>query len=295
MLGLTGGLRDCVRRFAGRSVRDHEGKAGGGSSSVFPAPESEARTGRVQGEGAGTGASAAGRLVLRGAVPADLEATARIHVRLLPVGFFPALGVRFVRRWHRTFLESPHAVAFVAVEPNAPGDNVGAFLFGSTDEAAHMSALWAERRSVAALTFLAAVSLLGRPGLIRRFVRTRARPWTRRLVRTISTRSTMQPHNDAPVAVLSAVAVEPVFQGSGVGVRLVALFLERADARGAAAAELVTLTGPGGADRFYERLGWSAVGVHTTRDGHTVRSYRYLLASQPGSPARSIGRADGSP
>lgn len=41
MLGLTGGLRDCVRRFAGRSVRDHEGKAGGGSSSVFPAPESE--------------------------------------------------------------------------------------------------------------------------------------------------------------------------------------------------------------------------------------------------------------
>lgn len=47
-------------------------------------------------------------LVLRYATIADLGATAQLHVEQLPAGFFPGLGPRFMRRWHRTYLDSPH-------------------------------------------------------------------------------------------------------------------------------------------------------------------------------------------
>lgn len=226
-------------------------------------------------------------LVLRGTTAADLDATAQLHIEQLPVGFFPALGPRFMRRWHRTFLDSPHAVAFVAVRRCDSGEDVCAFLFGSTDESAHMRAVLAERRCMLALASTAALSLLHHPPLAVRFLRTRAGPWTRRLLRTITSRPAAHSAqiDPVPVALLAAVAVRPPLRGSGVGACLVELFLTRAHERGAATAELLTSAGPDGAGAFYEHLGWSPVREHLTRDGVAVRSYRHPVVppARPGS------------
>ncbi|WAL49864.1 GNAT family N-acetyltransferase [Rhodococcus pyridinivorans] len=226
-------------------------------------------------------------LVVREATVDDLDATAHLHIEELPVGFFPDLGPRFMRRWHKTFLESPHAVAFVAVCRYGTDEVVCAFLMGSTDESAHMRVVLADRRCLLTLASIAALSLLRRPSQAVRFLRTRAWPWTRRLVSVVTSRSAVRPArtDPAPVALLAAVAVRPQLRGSGVGARLVELFLVHAHERGAATAELLTRTGPEGAGAFYEHLGWSAGHEHLSRDGVSVRSYRRCLGppADPGT------------
>lgn len=226
------------------------------------------------------GPVAADDLVLRGATIADLDATAQLHVEQLPAGFFPDLGPRFMRRWHRTFIDSPHGVALVAVCRCDARGHVCAFLFGSIDESAHMRAVLADRRCLLALAATAAVSLLRHPPLAVRFVRTRARPWTRRLLGTLTAQAAAPRAgaDSAPVAVLAAIAVHPSLRGSGVGARLVELFLTHAYEGGSATAELFASASSHGAGAFYERLGWSPGREHRTRDGEMARSYRYPVA-----------------
>lgn len=215
-------------------------------------------------------------LVLRGATVADLDATALLHVEQLPAGFFPDLGPRFMRRWHQTYVESPYGVAIVAVCRCDARGHVCAFLFGSIDESGHMRAVLADRRRLLVLATVAAVSLLRRPAQAARFLRTRAWPWTRRLFGTLSPRSAAPSAeaDSAPVAVLAAVAVRPSLRGTGVGARLVELFLSRAHEGGTATAELVTAASSDGAGEFYERMGWIPGSEDRTRDGDSVRSYR---------------------
>lgn len=222
-------------------------------------------------------------LVLRVATVADLDATALLHCEQLPAGFFPDLGPRFMRRWHRAYLDSPQGVALVAVcRCDDPG-HVCAFLFGSIDESTHMRAVLADRRRLLSLAVVAAVSLLRHPPLAARFVRTRATPWTRRLIGTLTSQPAAPSGVDStPVAVLAAIAVHPSLRGSGAGARLVELFLNHAHEGGTATAELVTSAGSDGAGEFYERMGWIPGRESRTRDGEKVRSYRHPTAS----PAR---------
>ncbi len=196
---------------------------------------------------------------------------------MLPVGLFPALGPHFVRHWHRTFLDSPHGVAFVMVDPRAQG-GIGAFLLGTTDQARYTNALLADRRSVAALVISGTGALVRRPRLGLHFLRTRARPWTRRLLRrrpAVDASTGAAPDQPGRLAVLSAVAVHPSMQGRGVGEQLVERFLAHARRAGASTAELVTDTGQDGTAGFYDRLGWTAVRDQTARDRTIVRIYRH--------------------
>ncbi len=216
-------------------------------------------------------------LIVRPATPADLQATARAHISMLPAGLFPALGPRFVRHWHRTFLDSPHGVAFVMVDPRSEGV-IGGFLLGTSDQARFTSALLADRRSMATLVISGTAALSRRPRLGLHFLRTRARPWARRLLRrrpAVEASTGAVPEQPERLAVLSAVAVHPTMQGRGVGERLVEQFLAQARRAGASTALLVTEIGQDGAAGFYDRLGWTAVRDRTTRDGTAVRIYRH--------------------
>lgn len=215
---------------------------------------------------------------IRPAVPADLASTARLHARLLPVGLFPALGQRFLERWHRAYHRLPYSVVLVAVDPTARGRGVVGFLLGTTDQASHTAALLANRRLLAGLALTGALALLRRPRLAVRFLRTRAGAWARRLFRRSrpGPRS-VGPDHHVPVAVLAAIAVHPRARRHDVGARLVSHFLDQAEAGPAGVAELVTRDGPDGAATFYERLGWRPRGQRVTRDGTTVRTYVHPL------------------
>lgn len=237
-----------------------------------------------------------GGFVIREAVPADLDATARAHVRLLPVGLFPSMGTRFLRRWHQTFLCPPHGVAFVVTHPSAPGQGVVGFLLGSTDQAAHTAGVLANRRVLAGLIARGTLAFVRRPRIAVRFVRTRGRAWLARLLRR--PRPEPAQHGAArprSVAVLAAISVEPSARGHGLGAHLVRQFLATAWDRGADAAELVTATRPDGAGRFYQRLGWRPAGERVTRDGTTVCTYLYpLRSSGEASSADGGGEGHGS-
>jgi ribosomal protein S18 acetylase RimI-like enzyme len=219
----------------------------------------------------------AGGLIIGKAAHDDLVLTARNHVDRLPIGLFPSLGTGFVRRWHRTFLDSPHGVGYVVIDPQAPENGIVGFLMGTTDHAAHTAALLADRRTLATLALTGAAALLCRPRIAWHFARSRARPWARKLLQLRATQPRQSNGSAEQLAVLSAVAVDPDRRGRGIGARLVAQFLEDARLRGATAAELVTTTGSLSAAGFYDRLGWQPGPDRRTRDGDTVRTYRLAL------------------
>jgi GNAT superfamily N-acetyltransferase len=201
-----------------------------------------------------------------------------LHVDLLPMGVFPSLGPRFVRRWQRTFVDSRYGVGYVVTDPAAPGDGIVGFLLGTTDHPAHVTALLANRRAIVSLALAGTAALLRRPRIAARLLRSRAWPWARRLLtRRPAAPVRAQPASPGPLAVLSALAVRPELRGSGIGAGLVARFLAQARRAGATQAELVTSTGPGGAAGFYERLGWDAGPNELTRDGDSVCTYRCSL------------------
>ncbi|WP_422772313.1 GNAT family N-acetyltransferase [Plantactinospora sp. WMMC1484] len=203
---------------------------------------------------------------------------ARSHVDLLPIGLFPLLGARFVRRWQRTFLDSRYGVGYVVVDTTASADGIVGFLLGTTDQAAHMAALLTNRRAVAALALAGVGALMRRPRVATRLMRSRAWPWLRQLRRRRPAGASARPSNPAArVAVMIALAVHPEWRGCGVGEALVARFVEDARLAGAGTAELVTPTGPAGAASFYERLGWEAGPHRRTRDGDGLRAYRLSL------------------
>lgn len=222
---------------------------------------------------------------VRPLLPADHRWVADLHVRELPHGLFPALGRRFVRRWHRAHVASPFGTAYVALRDGEP---LG-FLLGSVDRRAHVSWVVRNRRLRLGAAGLAALAL--RPRVAATFLRTRAGRYARRLlgrpapVAPASAAPTTTPgappaltQPSGPVAVLEAVVVVPDHRVQGVGSELVAAFLADARATGAAVVELVTKDGDEGAAGFYERGGWTQVGSHTYRDGDRVLRFRTDLA-----------------
>ena len=63
----------------------------------------------------------------------DLQRTSELHRQRLSAGIFPRMGLRFLVRYHETFVVSPQGVALVA---RHDGELAG-FLLGTVDNAAH--------------------------------------------------------------------------------------------------------------------------------------------------------------
>jgi ribosomal protein S18 acetylase RimI-like enzyme len=239
---------------------------------------------------------------VREATRRDLRATARLHRRCLPDGFFARLGHGFLRRYHASFLRSPQAVALVVT---ADGE-AAAFLVGTLRNRAHYR--WVLQRQAVALAGRLVLALGARPRMAWLFVRTRIRRYVQWVVRypfrrfRSGTRGSAAPAaRDAspvdavaatptapeaaasagelaakPVAVLTHVAVDESLRGRGAGRLLVETFVERAREAGAVEARLVTDV-EGGASAFYEKLGWLAVGERGGSNGDGVREYRLPL------------------
>ena len=207
-------------------------------------------------------------LVVRDAGYADLNFIASLHADELPHAFFVMLGNRFLRLYHRTFMNSPHAVALVGERGGLP---VG-FVVGSSHPAAHRRVLL--RRHGVRLAIGGVAALAVRPRVAWTFARTRAVRYARALLR--DTRPGLRQHEVAATAssgaatqitaVLAHVAVAPAARGSGVGAALVHGFRDRVMEHGAARIELVTLADERGAADFYTRLGWVSAGAGAAGD-----------------------------
>ncbi|MEQ4304572.1 GNAT family N-acetyltransferase [Plantactinospora sp. B6F1] len=228
-----------------------------------------------------------GRFMLRPASCTDLPAMSRAHIELLPIGLFPSFGARFVRRWQRTLLRSTHGVGIVAVDTTTPPGEFVGFVLGVSDQNAHIAELTKKRGVLASLALAGCVALIVRPRVAVRAVRSRVRPWARRLLRLGAATATSGRSASvaAPnVAVMTALAVRPRWRRSGIGVMLVRRFVEQARTAGAIRVEAQTSTGSVGATGFYERLGWTAGAQRSTPDGESVRTYHHHLAGPMESP-----------
>lgn len=217
--------------------------------------------------------AAASALMVRAATPADLAATADLHIRELSGGLFPRLGHRFMRRWHHTYIQTAAGTALVAVATDpVAGDRVVGFLLGATDLPAYRSEVLTRLRAMLMRSGL--LALASRPRTLGYFLRTRLGSYLHRLSR--SRRGGARLAGDdrsvwGRTAELTAIAVEPRWRRSGVGVDLVDAFLRCCADAGADTAELLTVAGSTAATRFYTAQGWVPVGVEPARDGAAVQ------------------------
>ena len=195
----------------------------------------------------------------------DQGFAAALHEAALPHGFFGRLGTGFLSAYHESFLASPHAVAYVAETRDG---RVG-FLVGTFGP--HNA--WVVRNRWMKLAIRGALALLSRPSELVFFLRTRTLSYVQRLLKARAGGTATRPHRTAPPAVLTHVAVAPAARGLGVGEALVEAFLDAARKTGATEACLVTLAGPDGAGRFYQRLGWDLHEVRQDRDGRPIEHY----------------------
>lgn len=202
----------------------------------------------------------------------DVVASSEIHRRELPHGYFAELGPHFLAAYHRTFVESPHAVASVAELDG----RVAGFLVGTVRTRAHYRDVL--RRHGMRLMLPALAGLVRHPRALLHLVRHRLRRYVRALRRYLGRGN---PDRDGgrrvrprTVAVLTHVAVLPGARGHGLGVELVEGFEAHVRAAGVREIRLVTRTGGDGASAFYERLGWERLGERRGADGHPVVEFR---------------------
>ena len=204
-------------------------------------------------------------------VAADTTEAARLHLAHLPHGFFPKLGARFLRRYYRTFLASPHAVALATGTPGAPAG----VLVGILRPRPHLE--WVVRHHGPRLGLAGMAALLVRPRLLGGFIRRRLPRYLKALRSVLRSRRRGSEGASAPpgqaAGVLSHIVVAPSTQRGGSGVLLVEAFLAEARRAGLERVRATTLGGPGGATGFYERTGWQRQSETRNWDGETIVLY----------------------
>lgn len=196
----------------------------------------------------------------------DCPASAALHVRLLPHGFFAQLGARFLVAYHRSFQRSPHAVGLVAVRD---GEVVG-FLLGLLRPGAHGAHVL--RSDGLHLAAAGALGLLRRPRLLGLFLRTRVARYARGIGRRLRP-APQQLATEVP-AVLQHVAVDPACRQTGTGRALVRAFEEAVAEAGVGQVVLLTTPEEDGAPAFYRRLGYEEQGRVRGADGDEWLRYR---------------------
>ena len=215
---------------------------------------------------------------------ADIVTSARLHHQALDMEFLARFGPRFLRAYHRAWIDSPEAMALAAVD----ADGIVGVLLGSLGPATHYRAMVRRHGATLALSML--TSALGRPPLARQLLVTRAHRYGRGLARMLAgswqdrrSRPSQRPgaaareESDQPrTGEVTHLMVRPDARGGGVGRAL----LERAehDARCSGLDELVLVTPPDlAATAFYEHLGWKRSGELTSQSGEQFLRYRFDL------------------
>jgi ribosomal protein S18 acetylase RimI-like enzyme len=202
-----------------------------------------------------------------------LEQVATLHVACFPGYYLTRLGPAFLRAMYGWYVDSPEAIAYVAVD--AQGHMVG-FVAGTTSAEQYHGSLF-RRRGGALLATLAA-RLFGSPADTVRLA------WERKdllpqAVSSLLARGSREPVESAPgaekgTASLVSIGVEPSQRRSGLGRRLTDLFVREAGQRGCEVVTLSVREDNEGARLFYESIGWTRVG-EPSDEYHGSRSITY--------------------
>jgi ribosomal protein S18 acetylase RimI-like enzyme len=176
-------------------------------------------------------------VTVRSASDGDAPSSAALHASQISQGFLSLLGPGFLRRLYRRIGRWPESFLLVAGDEGA----VVGFVAGSTNVAGLYRSFLLHDGIPAALG--AAGALLA--------------GWRRALDTLGHARSDGAGAGRGPE--LLAIAVDPAWQGRGIGRQLVASFLDEVDARGGDAAHVVVGADNRSAVSLYEGAGFVAV------------------------------------
>lgn len=202
-------------------------------------------------------------LTLRRMGVQDLDFVLEQHKMHFPDNVFHRLGPRMLQCYYRTFLDSNHAVALVALIDGHPSG----YLTGVLDTVRHRQLVKQfHKSSLAVASLLAALRhpLLA-AGLVRRRVQVNRRP------------NSKQPDAPTVTAVLSHVAVQTSRQRLGSGSALVDAFLDHCRAVQSSEVWVATADDPEPSERLYLRRGFTLTGRDRTFDGRWIRLYKLDL------------------
>jgi ribosomal protein S18 acetylase RimI-like enzyme len=169
-----------------------------------------------------------------------LRAVARLHAGALAGDFLPSLGERFLHVFYRGALRSRLASGFVNL--NEAGAVTG-FILGSLDSSALFR--YVASRSAGSLGWAALPAVLKRPALLLKVVETFLYP---------------SKESADEKAELLVIAVEASCRSQGLGEALVRTLEEVLRAQGIRAYKVTVLQSNPGANRFYQRLGFTLGG-----------------------------------
>jgi glycosyltransferase involved in cell wall biosynthesis/ribosomal protein S18 acetylase RimI-like enzyme len=204
-------------------------------------------------------------VVVRPARGGDAAAMARLHAEELPDAFLPTLGYRFLTRLYRALVADPQAVALVAETDGVVGFAAGVASVGG------FYRRFARRHGLSA--GLAAAPRLARPSVLRRLLETVRYP----------EQAIGQP-SQLPDAELLSIAVAPSCRTGGTGRALADGVLHGLAERGAAEIKVVVGAAHGGANRFYERVGFRPAGQLSVHQG--TPSNVWIRSCHSSSPSR---------
>ena len=183
-----------------------------------------------------------------------VDAVVDIHLRSFEQFFLTFLGPQFLRLYYEGVVAYPGSVGYVYVDD----ERVVGFVCGALSPSNFYKLLLRTRWHRFALA--AASAALQRPSIIPRLWRAFAYP--------------SQTPSQSDTATLMSIAVDPTYQAKGVGVQLVAAFLEGMRARGVKRVALTTdRCGNDITNAFYQKIGFRCQRTFLTPEGREMNEY----------------------
>jgi GNAT superfamily N-acetyltransferase len=208
-------------------------------------------------------------ITIRPLTKADAAAVSALQKDVLDGEFIARCGSGFRRCYHRAWADSAGAIALVA--QGVGGQMIGVLL-GAVNPAAHYRTML--RRHGLALGFWLLVGAVTDPRLALELLTTRLVRYARGVLRILVLRQPGQAGGAAGEVTHLMVRREAQREGAGTAL------LEAARNLGEQAGldELMLVTSlDGGAQRFYEHLGWEPTGECVSRSGEKFLKYRLRL------------------
>jgi GNAT superfamily N-acetyltransferase len=189
----------------------------------------------------------------------DINGVVSVHLASFQGFFLTFLGRRFLSELYHSIIMDPAGIAFVYKENTIHG-----FVAGTSQPAGFYRRLL--RHRLLRFGWAALMPILNRPVIIPR------------LLRAINMPS--QAEKGEKCGILMSIAVDPAYQGKGVGKKLVSAFLEETHRWGLEYVDLTTdAVNNKSANSFYQSIGFKLVRTFNTPEGRSMNEYLIPLSA----------------
>jgi len=189
----------------------------------------------------------------------DCSSVVDIHLRSFQGFFLTFMGSGFLTLLYSSTIGDPSGIAIISENEG----RITGFVSGTTQPAGFYTRLL--KNHLFGFAWNSLQGFVRKPGILPRLLRAFSMPG--------------QPLPVENCATLMSIAVDPDFQGQGIGKLLVKAFLDEAHARGSQHVNLTTdAVNNDATNHFYQTLGFELFREYTTPEGRSMNEYLIKLA-----------------